>query len=142
MIEARGSRKGQGLLTDRRETTGPPAKIRLRPDRQKISAEGEDLAVIAVEIVDAQARVVPTASNEVIFNIAGPGRLIGVGNGDPSCHEPDKANRRSAFNGLCMAFVQALKELGEIRIDASAAGLEGASLLLQAEAARLRPAVA
>jgi len=29
-----------------------------------------------------------------------------VGNGDPSCHEPDKASERSAFNGLCMAIVQ------------------------------------
>ena len=83
----------------------------------------------------------PVASNEVTFEITGAGKLIGVGNGDPSCHESDKGNKRSAFNGLCMAFVQANKRAGEIRVAASASGLEGASLIISAEAAQLRPAV-
>ena len=110
VLEARGSKNGQVVLTDKRETTGAPAKLVLRPDRSKIAADGEDLSMVAVEVVDAQGRVVPTASNLVTFNISGNGRLIGVGNGDPSCHEPDKADKRSAFNGLCMAFVQSLKQ--------------------------------
>ena len=97
--------------------------------------------MVAVEVVDAQGRVVPTASNLVTFNISGNGRLIGVGNGDPSCHEPDKADKRSAFNGLCMAFVQSLKQPGEIRIEATSADLAGASVVIQAEEAKLRPAV-
>jgi beta-galactosidase len=33
---------------------------------------------------------VPTAGNEITFEISGPGRIIGVGNGDPSSHEPDQ----------------------------------------------------
>jgi beta-galactosidase len=32
---------------------------------------------------------VPVAANNVTFALEGPGRIIGVGNGDPSCHEPD-----------------------------------------------------
>ncbi len=145
-LEARGSRNGQVVLTQRRETTGVPAKLVLRPDRQKISADGEDVSVIAVEVLDRQGRQVPVASNEVTFKTTGPGRLIGVGNGDPSCHEPDKPGsptegRRSAFNGLCMALVQASKQPGEIRIEASAPGLEAASVVIQTEAAKLRPAV-
>jgi beta-galactosidase len=83
----------------------------------------------------------PTASNEVSFELSGPGKIIGVGNGDPSCHEPDKATKRSAFNGLCMAFVQATKQAGEIRVVASASGLESATAVIQAEAAQPRPAV-
>ncbi len=141
VLEARGRKKGHTILTDKRETTGAPAKLVLRPDRSKIAADGEDLSVIAVEVVDAQGRVVPTASNLVTFNISGNGRLIGVGNGDPSCHEPDKADKRSAFNGLCMVFVQALKQPGEIRIEATSADLAGASVVIQVEAAKLRPAV-
>ncbi|PYX93939.1 MAG: beta-galactosidase, partial [Acidobacteria bacterium] len=141
VLEARGSKNGQVVLTDKRETTGAPAKLVLRPDRSKIAADGEDLSMVAVEVVDAQGRVVPTASNLVTFNISGNGRLIGVGNGDPSCHEPDKADKRSAFNGLCMVFVQALKQPGEIRIEAASADLAGASVVIQAEEAKLRPAV-
>jgi beta-galactosidase len=67
--------------------------------------------------------------------------MVGVGNGDPSCHESDKGNKRSAFNGLCMALVQGLKTAGEIRVEASAPGLESASVVINADAAPLRPAV-
>jgi beta-galactosidase len=140
-IEARGSKDGKIVLTEKRETTGAPAKLVLRPDRQKISADGEDLSVIAAEVHDAQGRIMPVASNEVTFEISGNGKLIGVGNGDPSCHESDKGNKRSAFNGLCMAFVQATKQAGEIRVVASANGLESASTVIQSEKAQLRPAV-
>jgi beta-galactosidase len=140
-IEVRGTKDGRIVQTEKRETTGAPAKLVLRPDRQKISADGEDLSLIAVEVQDAQGRIMPVASNEVTFEISGAGKLIGVGNGDPSCHESDKGNKRSAFNGLCMAFVQANKQAGQIRVAASASGLEGASLIIQAVAAQLRPAV-
>jgi beta-galactosidase len=67
---------------------------------------------------------------------------VGVGNGDPSCHEPDNGDKRSAFNGLAMAIVQALKEAGEIRVTAIAAGLESATATISAAPAILRPAVA
>ncbi len=100
LIEARGYKDGQVVLTAKRETTGAPASIILRPDRQRIAADGEDVSLITVEIVDSKGRIVPTAGNEVTFAVSGNGRLIGVGNGDPSCHEPDHGSRRSAFNGF------------------------------------------
>jgi beta-galactosidase len=34
--------------------------------------------------------MVPVATNLVYFELTGPGKIIGVGNGDPSCHEPDQ----------------------------------------------------
>jgi beta-galactosidase len=40
-------------------------------------------------VTDDQGRVVPTAGNLIDLDLAGPGRILGVGNGDPSCHEPD-----------------------------------------------------
>jgi beta-galactosidase len=147
VLEARGTKNGQVVLTDRRETTDGAARLVLRPDRSNISADGEDVSVVAVEVVDAKGRLVPTAWNAVTFKLDGPGRLIGVGNGDPSCHEPDKPDspteaKRSAFNGLCMAIVQALKQPGEVTLSASAAGLAGTSVVIQAQAATPPPAVA
>jgi beta-galactosidase len=146
MIEGRGSKDGRVVLTDRRETTGAPARIVLRPDREKICADNEDVSVITVEVVDSQRRLVPVAANEINFKLSGPGRLIGVGNGNPSCHEPDKPSspneaKRSAFNGLCMALVQARKQPGEIRIDAEAVGLERASVIVLAQPAKPRPTI-
>jgi beta-galactosidase len=68
---------------------------------------------VTVRIVDAQGRTLPTADHEVSFTLRGPGALIGVGNGDPISHEPDQANRRPAFNGLCMMLVQTLRDGGK-----------------------------
>ena len=65
--------------------------------------------------------------------------LIGVGNGDPTSHESDRASKRSAFNGLCMALVQSQKTPGEIRVDATAPGLASATATLAAAATTPRP---
>jgi len=138
-IEARGRKAGQPELVDRRETTGAPARIVLVPDRARISADGEDLSVVVAQIVDSQGRVVPTAADDVTFTISGAGRVIGVGNGDPSSHEPDRASRRKAFNGLCMALVQSQKTPGEIRVEASAPGLASATATLATAATPPRP---
>jgi beta-galactosidase len=90
ILLARGYSGGKEVLTDKVETTGDPATVQLTPHRATIKADGEDVAVITVQANDAQSRMVPTASNQITFEIAGPGRIIGVGNGDPSSHEPDQ----------------------------------------------------
>ena len=87
---ARGFRGGIEIATDRVDTAGAPAAVRLIPDRAKVSADGEDVAVITVQIIDAQGRIVPVADNEIGFKLDGPARIIGVGNGDPASHEPDR----------------------------------------------------
>ena len=139
-IEARGVRRGSPLIA-RRETTGAPVRILVKPDRLRIAADGEDVSVVEVMVADAEGRVVPTAMNEVTFNVTGPGRIIGVGNGDPSSHEADRASKRNAFNGLCMALVQATKDAGEIRVEATSPGLTSATATIAGLAAKARPAL-
>lgn len=140
-IEAHGFNVGRPSLSAKRETTGPAAKIALRPDRALIAADGEDVSLLTIEVQDQQGRGVPTADNEITFRIRGNGKLIGVGNGDPSSHESDKGDKRKVFNGLCMAIVQASRTPGELRVEASSPGLEAASLVITCEPAQPRPAV-
>jgi beta-galactosidase len=127
-IEARGTKDGKVVLTERRETTGPAAAIRLTADRAEINADGEDLAILTVEVLDKQGRPIPTASNFIGFKVSGDGALIGVGNGDPNCQQSDKEPRRSLFNGLAQVIVQADKRAGEIHIEAVKEGWDGAEL--------------
>ena len=141
-LQARGHQDRREALTASRETTGAPAQIELRPDRQKIAADGEDVSILQVRVVDHEGRVVPVADNEIAFQISGAGRLIGVGNGDPSSHEPDKANQRRAFNGLCVAIVQSRKDAGEVKVQATSPGLASAAAVIQCERVTPRPAVA
>lgn len=129
-LEAKGTNQGK-LLSAVRETTGDAAGIALAPDRSALTADGADLAWVAVSIVDAQGRTVPTAGNMVRFSVHGPGKILGVGNGDSSCHEPDKASQRSAFNGLCMVLVQTTRTPGDILLTAESDGLKPTSITLK-----------
>jgi beta-galactosidase len=146
VIEARGSKDGKVVLIEKRETTGAPDSIRLTADRTEINADGEDIAVLKVEILDRQGRPVPTANNKIVFKVSGEGVLIGVGNGDPNCQECDKEPRRSVFNGLAQAIVQSTMESGNIHVKAvkeESAGPEliPASLVIATKRVQLRPAV-
>jgi len=128
-LVAKGIRNGKSFEAVV-ETTGAPAAIRLTADRTKLAADNADLSVVNVTILDAQGRMVPTASNKITFTLTGPAKLIGVGNGDPSCHEPDHASSRSAFNGLAQAIIQTTAKGGKIRLKAEGAGLKSETITL------------
>jgi beta-galactosidase len=110
---------GKVVLTEKRETTGDPASIRLTPDRTEINADGEDVCILRVEALDKEGRAIPTADVLIHFNVTGDGKLIGVGNGDPNCQESDKEPKRSLFNGLAQVIVQSTRTPGTITIEAS-----------------------
>ena len=129
-LVAKGLRHGQ-ILETTVEATGAPAAIVLEPDRATLTADGADVSFVTTRIVDDQGRTVPVATNMVTFNINGPGQLLGVGNGNPSTHEPDKAKQRSAFNGLCLAIIQSRHEPGTISIQADSPGLKSAAATIE-----------
>jgi beta-galactosidase len=131
-LVAKGIRKGKTIEAIQ-ETTGEPAAIRLTADRSRLLANNADVAVVKVEVVDAKGRLVPVAANKIRFSIEGAGKIIGVGNGDPSCHEPDKASERSVFNGLAQVIVQSTHVAGKIKLTATADGLAPATLIVQAQ---------
>ena len=127
-IEAHGLKDGKVVMTSRRETTGAPATIRLNADRNEIAADGEDIALLRVEVLDSAGRAVPTADNLIKFRVSGDGILLGVGNGDPNCQESDKQPMRSLFNGLAQLIVQATATPGSIAIEAYTDAFPGPKL--------------
>jgi len=134
-ITARASVGGNVVATATRETTGAPAAVILKErvvGASGIRADGQDVAMVEVSIVDAQGRIVPTASNSLSFSVSGPGRVYGVGNGDPASHEPDKATTRSAWNGLALVHVQSTGTKGTITLTATSSGLAQATVQIAA----------
>ena len=132
IIEARGFKDGRALRPVRRETTGAPARIALTSDRSRLRADGQDVAMLKVEILDARGRPAPKAAEQVTFDVSGPGRIIGVGNGNPVSHEADRATTRLTFNGLCQAILQTDRRDGEIAVTARAPGLRSATIRVRA----------
>ena len=142
---ARSYRNGKVVAEDKVETTGAPTTIRLIPDRAVINADGEDLSIITVAAQDAQGRTVPDAQNVVRFSVFGPGKIIAIGNGDPSSHSAGEFIfgtapwQRRVFNGLEQLIVQSEKEPGTIELTARSAGLSEAHLNITVQPAQPRP---
>jgi beta-galactosidase len=142
VIEARGFKDGELVMTARRETTGAPAALAIYADRAEIAADGEDVAMFTVEVRDARGRIVPITDNLVTFKVVGSGKLIGVGNGDPTDQESDKGTSRKAFSGMCLGVVQSTKSADSITVEATSPGLAPAQATIWAGAVTLRPQVA
>ena len=128
------------LATALLSTTGAPTSLRLSADAGSatISADGSDVSLLRLEIVDAAGALVPDASPLVTWAVtSGPGALIGLANGDPSDLTPDKVGHpelpyggvwaRPAYHGLARAIVQGSTQPGSIVVTASAAGLAPAT---------------
>jgi beta-galactosidase len=131
-LKAVGTKDGKVVMNVEQTTTGSPAAIRLTTDRAAINTNWDDLSHVTVEIVDAQGRVVPTADNEVVFALSGPGRILGLDNGDNLSHESYQGDRRKAFFGHALALVQSNGQPGEIQLTASSPSLTGASVTITA----------
>jgi beta-galactosidase len=123
-------RGAQVAVTEVR-TAGPPARVRLVPDRTSLAADGQDLAFVTVRIEDANGTLCPTADNLVRFDVTGPGAIAGVDNGNSATVEPFQANRRKAFNGLALLIVRPEKgHGGSIRVVATSEALRGDEAVL------------
>lgn len=123
VLRAVGRRGRDVVCTQEIVTTGPPSALRLSVDRDRVTADGQDVAHVQVEVLDAKGHVVPVADNLVQFEVEGAGRLIGVSNGNPRDHDSFQASQRHAFNGLCLAIVQSGRQSGQIRVRAQSEGL-------------------
>jgi beta-galactosidase len=74
-LKAVGSNGGQAIVTDERQTAGAPKSLKLtvRTGPHGLEADGADVALIDVEVVDAAGRRCPTDEARVDFAVQGPG---------------------------------------------------------------------
>lgn len=141
VLEVEALKGGRVVARVTHHTAGPAVALRLTPVRDHLRGDGEDVVAVTVDAVDARGHHVPVEQRKVRFAVSG-GTLIGVGNGDPNCHESEKAPERSLFNGLAQLIVQAGGAPGRMTIEARADGVQAARLVLPVMAAQARPFMA
>ena len=137
---------GKRWAADTVVTAAAPKAIKLSLDpltpplTRPMRADGNDAALLTARVEDADGNVMHHSSVAeqplVTFTVTGAGKLIGLGSGDPSDHESDKAAGRHAFNGLVRAVVQATTSAGTIEVTASSPGLEPATMKITTVAAQ------
>jgi beta-galactosidase len=101
------------------KTAGEPYSIRVTADREKIKADGKDLAFLTVEIMDKQGNLCPRASSLLFFEVTGAGRLKALCNGDPIDQTPFFSTYMPVFNGKMVATIEPDRMGGELTVNVS-----------------------
>ena len=113
-------------------TTDKASQLSVVADRPAIRADGTDLIYITVRIEDKNKLLVPRSSNQLIFSIEGPGRIVATDNGDATSHESFQASTKKAYNGLCLIIVAANKgATGVFTVKAVSKGLKPAAVKVE-----------
>lgn len=141
-LEAVGYKNGKIVSRKKVETTGEAVRLQLTPYRKALANDGSDAMPITVEVVDSKGRPVPTSNIMVEFKISGSAEIIGLGNGDPNSHEPEKGNMRSLFNGLAQVIIQSREGKEAIVLTATAPGMKPATITIATKEVPPIPAVA
>jgi beta-galactosidase len=132
-LKAVGFCKGMKTAEWQLTTAEKPAKIHLSADRTTIKADGLDLSYITVEITDKNGVLNPQANNQIQFSVEGNGKIVGVGNSNPTSIESFQQPTRKAFEGKCLVIVQSGKQAGEIRLKATSENLKSAEVIVKVE---------
>jgi beta-galactosidase len=129
VLRAVGKRGDEVVVTEEVFTAGEPAALRVSVDRAEILSGIRDVAHVQVAVLDVDGVVVPSADDLVRFTVEGSaGRLLAVGNGNPTDHSAYLASERHAFHGLLLAMIQSTDETGIVRVTAEADGMEPVSV--------------
>ena len=134
-LVAKGIKDGK-KWTETVVTTGKPIQLQLVSETgTTVKDGGNDIAILTVQTTDAKGRRVPTADNYVKLEVKN-GRLLGVGNGNPSCHEPDvfapgEQAGRSLFSGYAQLIVAPDGSGQPMEVTASSDGLKPASIVIE-----------
>lgn len=133
---------GEKMSDDERLTAGPPAHLRLYPltSPAGLHADGADLALVEVAVVDAQGRRCPTALNMVNFTLRGPAEWRGG-----LAQGPDNyilAKSLPVEGGVNRVLIRTTRKAGRITLTAKAQGLSSATITLQARRAKVRGGLA
>ena len=136
-VVAVGYKNGKRILTRSIETTKPATKAVLKSDRQTLSADGRDVAVVTIEIQDEKGRIVPDACPVLTIQLDGNAHILGAGNGDPMYLGEDhpksldcKTFTIPAFNGLAQVLVQSGDQPSTVTVSCRSEGLKTGTIQL------------
>lgn len=124
ILDVVGKEEGKEIARKSVTTAGEAYSLRVTADKSSMQAGSDEAVHLEVEIVDKAGNFVPKANHLISFEIEGPGKLIGVENGDVLDMGLQKVNYRKAFNGMCLAIIQPTRETGVLKINVKGEGLK------------------
>ena len=127
-LVARGWKDGKPVTEDALITHGKPAGVRLEVDHSILKADGEDVAHLVAQLVDAQGHPVLSEERELVFEVPRGLRLLGVDNGNHYSVQDYKSDRIITDQGRALLIVQTTEDsvVGKVRVNSR--GLKGSTV--------------
>ena len=98
------------------KTAGEPARLRLTPDRTTMTADGQSLTFITVEVVDKQGTPVPEAAISCEAIVKGAGTLLAFASADLKDTEPYTSPRVKTWKGRALLVVRSTQKKGSVSL--------------------------
>ncbi|HEX4084861.1 MAG TPA: DUF4982 domain-containing protein [Chthoniobacteraceae bacterium] len=125
---------GESVATEQKVTAGPPAAIRLTPalgPSGRFYADGSDIAMFDVEVIDAKGNRCPAFEDRVDFACSGQGTFLG-GYNSGIRYSTNAQHLTAGYHlnvecGINRVFVRATRNAGSFTLTASRPGLAAAT---------------
>ena len=97
-------------------TAEAPVALRLTPDRHVITADGQDLCFITVEVIDSEGNVCPDAAIPCEAFVKGQGQLLAFASADLKDREPYTSSRVTTWKGRALLVVRSTEQKGKAQV--------------------------
>ncbi len=113
------------------KTAGEPARLRLTPDRTMMTADGQSLTFVTIEVLDKNGILVPEAAIDCEAIIKGQGQLLAFASADLKDTEPYTSPRSKTWKGRALLVVRSTQKKGSVNVSIKSS-LPTANLTLKA----------
>ena len=113
-------------------TAGKPARLRLTPDHTVMTADGQSLTYVSIDVVDKNGIPCPDAAIDCEAIVKGQGRLLSFASADLKDTEPYTSPRVKTWKGRALLVVRSTQKKGSINITIKSS-LPAASLTLKSK---------
>ena len=109
-----------GREVSRSELTSATSDLRVRVSAESptISADGDDLAFVHVELTDAAGTVEMLADEVVELSVSGPAELVGFASAAPATEDSFQSTAQHTYRGRAFAVLRSTGENGKICVRA------------------------
>jgi beta-galactosidase/beta-glucuronidase len=127
---AKGYTNGNEATMDKMRTSSAVTSMEAVTDRKAFRSGTKELAHIEIDLKDKDGSTVYNGDNEITVMIEGPARLLGLESGDLNSHEDYKSNKRKAYRGRMIAYVQSTGKAGNVTVTLTSPGLKDHSITI------------
>ncbi|MGM0123369.1 beta-galactosidase [Enterococcus sp. AZ194] len=125
--------KGKVIAVDKQCSFSEMTKIQLKPDKHQLLANGVDICFIEVTGIDEKGNEVKNANNDISVEVKGPGRLLGMDNGDSTDFSQYKTSQKRLFNGKLLLMIGGYDQSGTIEVICRSQGISESSIKLESQ---------